>query len=180
MTVLDKINDMLANRYSKKDIDEELCPKWDDSKSQTSGQSSVDARRIVVITQYNTASYQIEEILWDETPISITFALKERDPTTGAVIHSKVNLAEYMRKRYKIELTPQELRQPILKLSQRDQPVYLIPSRCHEASLPKNFTADANKMRDLRAEMITEPSHRYQRIGTLIESFTKAEFLSEW
>ena len=28
--------------------------------------------------------------------------------------------------------------------------------------------------------MITDPGDRYERIGNLIESFTKAKFLSEW
>jgi len=35
-------------------------------------------------------------------------------------------------------------------------------------------------MRSIREEMITDPSQRYERIGHLIESFTKAEFLDEW
>jgi len=73
-----------------------------------------------------------------------------------------------MEQRYKIKLGPHELKQPVLRLSQRGQAMHIIPSRCHEASLPANFTKDANKMRDLRGEMITEPVHRYDRIGTLI------------
>jgi len=35
-------------------------------------------------------------------------------------------------------------------------------------------------MRDLRGEMITEPVHRYDRIGTLIENFSKSGFLGDW
>ena len=43
-----------------------LCPKFDDSSSDTSGkQSQIDASRIVVITKYNSCQYQIEKILWD-------------------------------------------------------------------------------------------------------------------
>ena len=67
-----------------------------------------------------------------------------------------------------------------MKLSQRGETVYLVPSRCHEASLPADFTKDANKMRDIRAEMITEPIDRMNRISTLIESFAKAGVLGEW
>lgn len=37
MTVLDRINELLDQRYSKADISELLTPKWDDSKSQSSG-----------------------------------------------------------------------------------------------------------------------------------------------
>jgi hypothetical protein len=35
-------------------------------------------------------------------------------------------------------------------------------------------------MRELRAEMITEPADRFNRISTMIESFTKAGLLSNW
>lgn len=80
-----------------------------------------------------------------------------------------------MKNRYNIDLAPWEQTLPLLYLTQRDQPVYLVPSRCHEASLPANFTKDANKMRDLRGYMITEPTDRYNRILSLIESFAKAD-----
>jgi len=133
-----------------------------------------------VITQYNSASYQVEEILWDETPLTIKFEWKQKEDQSSGYKKSTVNLAEYMQKRYNIKLANQELKQPVLRLSQRGQAVYIIPSRCHEASLPPNFTKDANKMRDLRGEMITEPIHRYERIGNLIESFNKSGFLDEW
>ena len=134
---------------------------------------------MVVITQYNTASYQIEDILWDETPQTIKFEWKRKDATQGQM-KSIISLADYMEQRYKIKLGPHELKQPVLRLSQRGQAVHIIPSRCHEASLPANFTKDANKMRDLRGEMITEPVHRYDRIGTLIENFSKSGFLGDW
>lgn len=133
-----------------------------------------------MITQYNSASYQVEEILWDETPQTIKFEWKQKDDQSSGYKKSTVNLAEYMLKRYNIKLANHELKQPVLRLSQRGQAVYIIPSRCHEASLPKDFTKDANKMRDLRGEMITEPLQRYNRIGTLIESFSKSGFLGEW
>ena len=85
-----------------------------------------------------------------------------------------------MERAYNIRLSYAELNQPILKLTQRGQDVYLLPSRCYEASLPAGFTKDANKMRDLRTYMITEPKDRYGRINTLIESFAKAGLLNEW
>jgi hypothetical protein len=111
MTVLDKIEGLLQDRFSREEISNMLCPKWDDSRSQASGQSDVDASRLVVITAYNSASYQIEQILWDETPLTLSFGWKERDPTTGSVInHPKVTLAEYMQQRYKIQLKPYELK----------------------------------------------------------------------
>lgn len=89
-------------------------------------------------------------------------------------------MVQYMERAYNIRLSNAELNQPILKLTQRGQDVYLLPSRCHEASLPVGFTKDVNKMRDLRTYMITEPKDRYGRINTLIESFAKAGLLNEW
>lgn len=85
-----------------------------------------------------------------------------------------------MQRKYRIQLANWELKQPILKLQQRGQDILLIPSRCHEASLPAGFTKDANKMRDLRTYMITEPKDRFNRINSLIESFAKSDKLGEW
>lgn len=85
-----------------------------------------------------------------------------------------------MEKKYKIRLKDWELNQPILKLQQRGQDILLIPSRCHEASLPAGFTKDANKMRDLRTYMITEPKDRFNRISSLIESLAKSDKFGEW
>jgi hypothetical protein len=59
-TAWDRIQSYLDKKYSESEISEALCPKFDDTKSTSSGQSDIDARRIVVITSYNSASYQIE------------------------------------------------------------------------------------------------------------------------
>ena len=137
--MLDVLTQLKRDRYSNAEISEKLTPKWDDTKSSLSGQSSTDARRLVVITSYNSASYQIEHILWDETPSTKKFEWKERDET-GRTRKSTVTVAEYLEKRWKVKLRVEELNQPLLMLSQRGQEVYLVPSRCHEASLPANFT----------------------------------------
>jgi hypothetical protein len=79
----------------------------------------------------------------------MTFTWKETDET-GKVTKSKVSVAEYLEKRWGLKLKQEEYNQPLLMLSQRGQPTYLLPSRCHEASLPKDFTKDATKMRDIR------------------------------
>ena len=55
-----------------------------------------------------------------------------------------------------------------------------MPSRCFEASLPKDFTKDGNKMRELRAYMITEPAHRYERTAEMVEQLIKAPQLDDW
>ena len=67
-TVLDLLTDLKNQKYSNQEILDKLCPKFDDTKSQSSAQSDIDSRRLVVITSYNSASYQIENILFDENP----------------------------------------------------------------------------------------------------------------
>jgi hypothetical protein len=39
--------------------------------------------------------------------------------------------------------------------------IHLIPSLCHESSLPKGFAKDGNKMRDLRSYMKTDPKDKF-------------------
>lgn len=85
-----------------------------------------------------------------------------------------------MQIRYKIKLENWEYNQPILMLHSKGDTIHLIPSRCHEASLPEGFTKDPFKMKSLREQMITSPKERFDRIGHLIESFTKADLLAEW
>lgn len=94
---------MLDDKYSQGEISEKLCPKFDDSTSASgmSTQSDVDARRIVVITSYNSASYQIEKILWDTDASRQKFEWKEKDPATGMVTKQIISVAEYFTKRYK-------------------------------------------------------------------------------
>jgi hypothetical protein len=82
--------------------------------------------------------------------------------------------------RYKIRLSKDELNQPLLKLTIRDKPVYLIPSRCHEAHLPQDFTKDSHKMRLLREHVITDPLDRYNKIGYLAKSLHRNEVFTEW
>jgi hypothetical protein len=179
-TVLDRLSELKREKYSNDEISKLLTPKFDDTTSSASGQSSTDASRLVVITSYNSASYQIESIIWDETPKSKTFDWKEIDET-GKVTKSKVTVAEYLERRWGVKLTADEFKQPLLQLTARGQPVYLVPSRCHEASLPKDFTKDANKMKDLRNYMITDPTIRYNRIGDLTATvFSQAKILNDW
>lgn len=101
-TIYHLLEELIEKGYTNKDISDKLCPKYEDNESQMSAQSDIDKRRLVVITSYNSASYQIELILWDQNPLKITFMWNERDPLTGNVSNSKVNLAEYLQRRYKI------------------------------------------------------------------------------
>jgi hypothetical protein len=69
-----------------------------------------------VITNYRPRSYQIEQILWDETPRSMSFIWKRTDET-GKVLKTKVTVEEYMKLAYDIKLEPHELNQPLLMLT---------------------------------------------------------------
>lgn len=73
----------------------------------------------MVITSYNSASYQIESILWDKNANSQKFLWKERDPITGNVTKQDISVTQYMEKRYKIVLAPWEAKLPLLFMTQR-------------------------------------------------------------
>jgi hypothetical protein len=62
----------------------------------------------------------------------------------------------------------------------RDQIILLPPSLCHEAALPKDFTKDAFKMRELHNFKISNPDERAQRIGNLMDVLGKNEVYSNW
>ncbi len=53
-----------------------------------------------MITSYNTASYQIEKILWDATAATQKFIWKERDISTGQVTKHNITVAEYFERKY--------------------------------------------------------------------------------
>ena len=59
-------------------------------------------------------------------------------------------MKEYFFKKYGIELND---KQPLLYVNQtrgeKVERIYLPTELCHEASLPKSFTKDVRKMRDL-------------------------------
>lgn len=56
MTVYDVIRNMIREKYSKREIKDELCPKEE------------NAKRLVVITTYNSQIYQIDDMTFDVTP----------------------------------------------------------------------------------------------------------------
>ena len=80
-----------------------------------------------------------------------------------------------------MRLRAEEYTQPILKAIVSGQPVFLLPSRCHEATLPKDFTKDTEKKKDLRYYMITDPAIRYERIKELTTTtLAQAIALADW
>lgn len=74
-TILQLITELKQLKLSNSDISKKLTPKWDNESTNDSVH-----KPFVVITAYNSATYQVEEILWDETPVTIEFEWKQRDP----------------------------------------------------------------------------------------------------
>ena len=100
--------------------------------------------RKVVITSHNSRSYQIDGVTFDVTPISHSFTWKNK--YNGNQVE-ETNMVAYFKKMYNIKISDKE---PMLFVNKRDGEItYLPTSLCHEASLPKNFTKDARKMKDL-------------------------------
>jgi len=87
-------------------------------------------------------------------------------------------MSEYFFKRYKIKLRP---KQPLLYVNYRSgDKVYLPAELCHEASLPKNFTSDTYKMRELQPYKITSAEERKKKILKLNAKFKVDEVFEQW
>ncbi len=70
-TVLDGINDKIRDRWSKSDIISEYIPK------------DPEAKRLVVITMYNSRIYQIDGMTFEFSPKSLSLNWKSKNPQTG-------------------------------------------------------------------------------------------------
>lgn len=73
-----------------------------------------------------------------------------------------------------------EENQPMLVVNQRDSYIYLPTSLCHEASLPKDFTKDTRRVRNLQACKIANPDERFNRISNLILKLKDNEEFDKW
>lgn len=67
-TILEDINDMKRDRYSTSDIKAWYIPK------------DPEAKRLVVITLFNSRIYQIDGMTFDISPKTHTFSWVHRDP----------------------------------------------------------------------------------------------------
>lgn len=65
-------------------------------------------------------------------------------------------------------------------INKRDQTLYLPVSLCNVASLPKDFTKDARKMRDLHTYKISGPNERFERIQKLLGKLGDSDVFDEW
>jgi hypothetical protein len=117
------------------------------------GNSSTN--RINVITSHNSKNYQIDGIELQLNPKTCKFRNSD-----GVLVTMK----DYYRMRYKgKDGKPVCLidDQPLLYVNQNKgeaaERIYLPTELCHVANLPKNFTKDESKMRDLQNYKIYDP-----------------------
>ena len=115
--------------------------------------------RLVVISEYNSRSYQIDDIIFDKNPKTLYFDWSYLDKTTKKRVEKQTNLAEYMAFKYPLyPLKAKDMNQPLLKINYNmKEPIYLVPSLCFEASLPADFTEDKQKMRKLQDVKCNNP-----------------------
>jgi aubergine len=92
--------------------------------------------------RYNDRSYRIDDVCFDKNPDS-TFSI-ERD---GETFH--LTFAEYLRLKYKVEITHQT--QPLLVHFDlpREQIVYLIPEMCMPVGMTEEMKSDKAIFREV-------------------------------
>ena len=96
---------------------------------------------------YNSRTYQIDRMSYDQTPKTFTMTWTRRDPVTKEKETMKTNLIEYYKIKY--GLTIKDPLQPMLISGQAMELVYILPELCHRASLGKDFTKDRAKIKQL-------------------------------
>jgi hypothetical protein len=105
-TVIEQVYDMLDKRYSKKDIEDHYSPAMNKDN------------RMVIITQFNSKSYQIDGLTFSSSPEAHTFSWELYDPKTKTREKQKTNMVEYYKIKYGI--TIKDTRQPLLFINKND------------------------------------------------------------
>lgn len=111
----------------------------------------------VVLTQYNNKTYRVDDIDWEKNPAS-TFNFKGE----------QISYAEYMKRKYGIEI--KDMRQPLLisRASARDRRagvdeiICLIPEVCHCTGLTDAMRGNHRLMQDLAVHTRVDPAQRIQ------------------
>ena len=129
------------------------------------------------MTAYNSKTYQIDGLTFDDSPKNHTFNWRSYDKLTDTYKDHKSNMCEYFKQKYNIRI--REEGQPLLFVNVRDQVICLPPELCHEASLPENFTKDTFKMRDLQNYKISNPQQRVERISLALNHLQSNEIFEE-
>lgn len=133
--------------------------------------SNIDIERKTVLTEHNSRAYQVDGMT-NQSPYEIMF--KKEDGT-------EMSVAQYFAQQYNINL---DKKQPMLFVNKRQgDRTYLPTQLCHEASLPKNFTKDTFKMRELQKYKIQTAQQRKTKILQLVQQFgllDRVKIFQEW
>ena len=129
-------------------------------------------QRHVVITEHNSRQYQVDEVTFDKTPQNTMMTWKDKNK-----VEKTTNLVEYYKIHHKRDIPKT---QPMFIVRKRDQDIYLPTSLCHQASLPKDFTSNAQKMRNLQECKINKPDERVERIERLLEKIKDNKVFNAW
>jgi hypothetical protein len=84
---------------------------------------------------------------------------------------TSMTVAEYFRRHNKYPITLKE-KQPTLFVNQNGSRIYLPSELCYSSSLPKNFTSDATKMRNLSSYRITSANDRLTKILKMVRNLS--------
>ncbi len=68
----------------------------------------------------------------------------------------------------------------MLVVNQRDGCIYLPTQLCHDANLPKDFTKDTRRVRNLQSCKISNPDERFNRISKLVGKLKENEEFEKW
>jgi hypothetical protein len=136
--------------------------RWTKSEVIDLFNPAVSNKRMVVMTSYNSKTYQLDGIDFDKSPATLTFEWEQYDDLTKKKNVVKTNMVEYFNYKYKFKL--RDPKEPLLFVHKNNQTIYLPASQCHETALPDDFTKDAFKMRNLATYKISNPTDRADRI----------------
>lgn len=131
----------------------------------------------VVLTRYNNRTYRIDDIMWDENPL-----------TTFNYHTGQITYYDYYKQHYNIEI--KDLRQPLLlhrAKKTRQEPgngngngkakldiVCLIPELCFVTGLSTNMKDDFSVKKDLATHTRLTPSQRCEQLNILIENIRRS------
>ena len=129
---------------------------------------------------YNCRTYLVGDIVFNLNPKTYEFSWEHEDIDTKLKKKIKTNMIEYFKMKYDIQIHPSEESQPLLVSNNKNQMMFFPPSLCYEANLPKNFTKDSRKMRNIDGYKIKDPLERYERIGRIVEQIESENTLQQW
>ena len=122
---------------------------------------------MVIITKYNSKQYFINDIDFNQNPVSFSFNTAKVQPGEKPSEDTQVRMVDYMANKYNVTISQEKLKQPLLVVNRKSGDVYLASSLCYCSSLGKDFTKDARKMKDLQESKMNNPIDRYNRISRM-------------